>query len=172
VQHYPDATIQTHVLRRAGLDVRRVEIMHLNRGCVYPDLSTLFTRVDVTEDIEAGLILVHRETEKQFGVLAGALPEVPIGRQCTEPYECAFKPRCWTGLPEHHVTRLYYAGASAFGLMAEGFDTIPEVPPERLFHPIARRQQRAIVENRMIVEPGLAAALAPFEAPLAFEPVN
>jgi len=167
-QHYPDATIQTHVLRRAGLDVTRVEIMHLNRECVYPDLSNLFTRVDVTEDIEAGLILVHREVERQLAALAGPLPEVPIGRHCREPYECPFKPRCWAGLPEHHVTTLYNAGSSAFPLMDEGFETVDEIPPERIFHPIARRQQRAIRVGRIIVERALRGALEPFEPPLAF----
>lgn len=167
-QHYPDATIQAHVLRRAGLDVTRVEIMHLNRDCVFPDLSNLFTRVDITEDVEAGLILVHREVERQLAALAGPLPDVPIGRHCREPYACPFQPRCWAGLPEHHVTTLYYAGVSAFGFMDEGFETVDEIPIERLFNPIARRQQRAVREGRMIVEPTLAAALAPFAPPLAF----
>jgi hypothetical protein len=166
--HYPDATIQTHILRRSGLSVRRVEIMHLNRECVSPDLSNLFTRVDITEEVEAGLILVHRETERQFAALAGPLPDVPIGRHCLEPYECAFKSRCWAGLPAHHVTTLYYAGASAFGLIAEGFETVADVPTEKVFNPIARRQQRAIRESRMIVEPGLATALATLHPPMAF----
>ncbi len=154
--HYPDATIQTHVLRRAGLSVPRVEVMHLNRDCVYPDLSNLFEREDITEDVEAGLILVHREIERQLAVLKGPLPEVPIGRQCNEPYECPFKSRCWADVPEHHVTTLYHAGTGAFALMEEGYELVTEVPPQRIFHPIARRQQRALRENKLIVEPGLA----------------
>ena len=34
-----DAACQVHVLRQAGLNIRRVELMHLNRKCVYPDLG-------------------------------------------------------------------------------------------------------------------------------------
>jgi hypothetical protein len=167
-EHYPDATIQTHVLRRCGLDVRRIEIMHLNRECVHPDLSNLFTRTDITEDVEAGLILVHREVERQLETLAGPLPDVKIGPYCREPRECAFKPRCWASLPRHHVTTLYYAGSSAFALRAEGFETVLDVPVERIFNPIARRQQRALRENRVIAEPALRGALSPFRPPIAF----
>ena len=35
-QHLPDVAVQTHVLRRSGLDVGRMEVMHLNRACAYP----------------------------------------------------------------------------------------------------------------------------------------
>src|SRR5438034_1745451 len=38
-EHLPDATVQVHVLRRAGLQVERAELMHLNSQCRYPDLS-------------------------------------------------------------------------------------------------------------------------------------
>jgi hypothetical protein len=31
------------------VDASRLEIMHLNRACAYPDLRNLFTRADVTE---------------------------------------------------------------------------------------------------------------------------
>ena len=41
-QHYDDVAVQAHVLRGAGLDVRRTELMHLNRECRHPDLSNLF----------------------------------------------------------------------------------------------------------------------------------
>src|SRR5204863_6670713 len=45
-EHLPDATVQVHVLRRAGLQVERAELMHLNSQCRYPDLSNLFVRED------------------------------------------------------------------------------------------------------------------------------
>jgi len=41
-----DAAVQVYVARKAGLDVRAVELMHLNRECRYPDLSNLFVRQD------------------------------------------------------------------------------------------------------------------------------
>src|SRR5207302_1228798 len=52
-EHLPDATVQVHVLRRAGLQVERAELMHLNSQCRYPDLSNLFVREDVTALVQA-----------------------------------------------------------------------------------------------------------------------
>src|SRR5256886_5918599 len=51
------------VLRRAGLQVERAEVMHLNRECRYPDLSNLFVREDVTALVESVLIGVPDELE-------------------------------------------------------------------------------------------------------------
>jgi len=36
-EHLPDAAVQLHVLRRAGLQVERAEVMHLNPECRFPD---------------------------------------------------------------------------------------------------------------------------------------
>ena len=50
-EHVPDIAIQASVLRACGVAVERYEIMHLNRECQFPDLSTLFVRDDVTETV-------------------------------------------------------------------------------------------------------------------------
>src|SRR2546428_552446 len=72
-EHLPDAAVQVHVLRRAGLQVERAEVMHLNPECRYPDLSTLFVREDVTALVEGALIGVPDELAAQRRMLAGAV---------------------------------------------------------------------------------------------------
>jgi predicted RecB family nuclease len=166
-EHIPDVAVQVHVLRKAGLPVMTAELMHLNRGCVFPDLSNLFTRADVTAEAEAFLPDVLGELGRQLEMLRGALPEVPIGPHCNSPYECPFKSRCWPGFPEHHVSTLYYVGNQWWGLAADGYETVDELPAERLAHPAARRQQRAVREGRTIVEPGLERALCSLAGRLA-----
>jgi hypothetical protein len=165
--YVPDAAIQTHVARAGGLDVRRVEVMHLNRGCVHPDLADLFVRADVTGAVEALLPGVPDEIGRQRAILARPLPEVAIGRQCAEPYECPFRNRCWAGEPEHHVTTLYRLGARAFDLMRQGRRTVLDVPAVGLA-PVALRQQRAVRAGALVVEAGLARAIGALKPPLAF----
>src|SRR5207253_10769676 len=87
-EHLPDATVQVHVLRRAGLQVERAELMHLNSQCRYPDLSNLFVREDVTTLVEAALIGVPDELAAQQRMLEGPLPDVAIGEHCTTPHDC------------------------------------------------------------------------------------
>src|SRR5574342_419539 len=111
--HVPDVAIQLHVLHRAGLDVRRAEVMHLNRECRHPDLSNLFVQTDVTREAEGLLPGCPRRIRQLQTVLDGPIPAAEIGAHCTDPYECPFVGRCFPKLPKHHVSPLYRIGARA-----------------------------------------------------------
>ncbi len=167
-EHVPDAAVQVWVLERAGVLVERAEIMHLNRECVFPQLGNLFEREDVTAQVRNYLPSVPDRVGSQLDMLAGDLPEVPIGPHCSEPYECPFKSRCWKGLPPHHVTTLYRVGRKAWDLVEAGHPTVPEVPETHCKGEIARRQRRAVRNDVRIVERSLRGALEALEPPLAF----
>jgi hypothetical protein len=168
-EHIPDAAIQTHVLRNAGLDVPKVELMHLNRECRYPDLSNLFTREDVTEQVEALLPAIPDQIAEQLAALEGPIPEVAVGDHCTSPYACPFLNRCWPELPEHHLGTLYRWGKRARELERQGYATIADLPDDLELGEIPERQRRAVQAGRVIVEPGLARALTVFDRrPLGF----
>jgi predicted RecB family nuclease len=167
-EHLPDVAIQAHVLAASGLEVRRAEVMHLNRACVHPDLSNLFERADVTAEVQDLLPDVPARIAAQLEMLAGPLPPIPIGPHCTSPRPCPFMGRCWPERPEHHVSTLFLAGKRAQDLEAQGYVTIDQLPPALTPHPIADRQRRAVTSGRMIVEGDLARSLEVFEPPLAF----
>ena len=84
-QHLSDVAIHLHVVRRAGLDVRRAEAMHPNRECRYPDPSNLFVRAPVTSQLAPLLRRIADQTIALRGVVAGPLPEVATGAHCTTP---------------------------------------------------------------------------------------
>lgn len=129
--HYvADAAIQTHVLRRSGLNIERVEIMHLNRECRFPDLRNLFVRADVTDEVEATLPDVRHEASAQLRILAGALPDVVTGDHCETPFKCPFLERCRPARPEHHVSTLYRIGKKAETLEDQGIVTIHDLPDD------------------------------------------
>jgi hypothetical protein len=166
-EHLPDIAIQLHALRSDGLDVSRAELMHLNRECAYPRLEDLFIREDVTAEVEALQAELPDLIAGQLRMLAGGLPDVPIGEHCRKPQECPFLGRCWQEVPDHHVSTLYRVRNGGANLIAQGFETIAELPPGGL-SAIQDRQRRAVQTGRMIVERGLAQALRAFQAPLAF----
>jgi hypothetical protein len=167
-QHVPDVAVQAHVLRRSGLDVARMEVMHLNRACAYPDLSDLFVRADVTEAVEARLAAVPGEIASMTAMLAGPLPSVATGPHCARPYECPFTARCWPVLPPYHVSTLRAMQRRLLELDEQGYRSILELPEDLPLGPIADRQRRAVQAGRVVVEPTLGAALAAFTAPLSF----
>jgi hypothetical protein len=73
------------------------------------------------------------------------------------------------------VTQVFLAGRKAWGWIDAGYETLFDLPPTIALAPPAERQRQAVLENRRIIVPGLAAALDAFEEPLAvldFETVN
>jgi predicted RecB family nuclease len=168
-EHLPDAAVQVHVLRQAGLQVERAEVMHLNPECRYPDLSNLFVREDVTALVEGALVGVPEELEAQRQMLDGPLPDVPIGEHCSTPHDCPFIPRCWPKLPDHHVSSLYRIDRRrAVELEADGYATLYDLPSELELSAIHARQVKAVQTGRMVVEETLKKALLQFASPLAF----
>jgi len=167
-EHIPDAAIQTWAVRKGGVPVLHVEIMHLNKEYRHPGQGELFVRTDVTDQVETYLPDVQAMVQVQLEVLEGPLPEKAIGLHCFEPRECPFHARCWPEDPEH-ITTLYYLGkAKACRYMAQGINRIGELPAETKLSETARRQVRALRERRMVVEPSLAKALTAFEGPLGY----
>ena len=166
-QHLPDAAVQTWVLRASGIAVTRIELMHLNTACTYPALEDLFTRTDITAEVEPLLPEIAAHVDAQLQVLAGPLPSVAIGAHCTAPYECPFMGRCWHDVPEHHVTELYQAGRKAWDLVARGITQVQDVPDDFRVAAVARRQIEALRTGTRVVIPGVAAKLAAFQRPLA-----
>ncbi|HEV2057388.1 MAG TPA: DUF2779 domain-containing protein [Methylomirabilota bacterium] len=167
-EHVPDVAVQAHVVRRSGVGASRLEIMHLNKACAYPDLSNLFTRSDVTEQAHEALEAMPAVIQGQLAMLAGPLPDVAIGDHCTKPYECPFMARCWPVLPPHHVSTLYRGGARARELEEQGYATLHDLPEDIELKAIQGRQRRAVQSGQLIVDSTLAAALRIFQPPLAY----
>ena len=154
LKHIPDVAIQAHVLRAAGVPIVRCEIMHLNRDCVYPDLSNLFTRVDVTELVEARLATIAEEMRLEM--IAARLPIVPniaIGSHCKRPDPCPFIDRCWPEPPTDHISTLYKVTEKMLAeLEASGWERIRDLPDDVKLGAIAARQRRALREGHIVVE--------------------
>ena len=168
-QHLPDVAVQTHVLRGAGLEVKRAELMHLNRECRYPDLSNLFEREDLTLKVEKRLGDIPTEVRAMLRMLRGSLPNVKIGPQCHDPYDCPFIGRCWPEPTPDAIGNLYrLSPARREQYSEEGYESIADLPDDADLNAIQERQRRAVRTGGLVVEPGLVAALEGLKRPLAF----
>ncbi len=168
-EHIPDMAIQTWVARRAGVDVRRVELMHLNTDFRHPDRGELFSRTDVTAEVEAFQPRIAALIEEQLAALAGPLPEVPVGTHCWMiDRECPFWNRCFP-TDEHHIWTLYRAYKTAkWGLVLKGIRRVLDLPATHKLNEIQKRQRKALETGEMIVEPTLREALKAFDGRLGF----
>lgn len=168
-EHHPDAAVQQWVVEGAGLRVARVELMHLNRECRYPDLSNLFVREDVSDEIAEAIAEVPRRVRQMKKLLAEPLPTTPIGEHCSTPRACAFVSRCWVDVPRDSVHSLYRVRkARAFELWNDGVERIANLPSGVRLSTVQQRQKHAIETGEMMVDPGLAEALQSLKKPAAY----
>jgi predicted RecB family nuclease len=167
-KHITDAAVQAHVLRRSGIDLRRIEIMHLNRDCRHPDLSNLFVRESITAKVTELSTDFRAEAEAQLLMLRGTLPEKTTGEHCSTPGRCPFWDRCWAQRPDYHVSTMYRSGQKAREWEQKGWQTIADLPESIVLNPVARRQMSAVRAGRIQVESTLSSALEAFAGPLAF----
>ena len=168
-EHIPDIAIQAWVARRAGIDVRRMELMHLNTDFRHPDMGELFGRTDVTAAVEAFQPRIPAMLEEQLAVLAGPEPNVPVATHCWMiDRECPFWDRCFP-TDEQHVWTLYRAyKTQKWALVQQGVRRVLDVPEKFKLNVTQKRQRRALETGEMIVEPGLRDALKAFDGRLGF----
>src|SRR6266508_365647 len=166
-EHIPDVAVQARVAAACGVKITAADVLHLNREFRHPATGDLFARTDVTGPVVEFLPGVPDEINRQREMLAGPLPDVPIGLHCFEPRECPFMGRCWPDTPDHirHLAGVGPKRTAAY--LARGITSIGELPAREKLNFTQRRQLKAMAERRLIVEPTLARELEPFGFPLS-----
>jgi uncharacterized protein DUF2779 len=161
-EHIPDVAVQAYIAAACGVEINSAEVLHLNKEFRNPDVGDLFARTDVTEAVAEFLPNVADELARQQAMLAGALPDVPIGLHCFEPRDCPFMKRCWPDSPDHIVQLCGVGPKRAAAYFQRGIQWIRDLPPTEKLNFQQRRQLKAMAEHRLIVEPTLAKELKPF----------
>ena len=169
--HVTDAAIQTWVARGAGLDVERVELAHIDNKFIYPgdgDYRGLFAHADMTdavlplqEQIPVWIASAQRD-------LAGPMPDIAVGTQCKDPFECEFLAFCAPDASEYPVELLPNSSKLARQLRGDGFADLRDVPLDRLKRDDHRRIWRATSDGQPDLDPAAAAKLAALPWPRYF----
>ena len=148
--HFPDdVAIQYFVLSGCHFDVRRAFLVHIDtgyvrRGEIVP--QELFAVQEVTDIVRGKQSAIPAEIARMREVLAAGLPDIDIGPQCTNPYECDFIEYCWRHIPEHSIFDLSGRGVDKWELYRRGIVRMDDVPLEALNS--AQRMQAEFYRNR------------------------
>ena len=169
--HVTDAGIQTWVLRGAGLTVERTELAHINNQFVYPgsgDYRGLFTYVDVSDAILPLQEQIPEWIEAAQRDLAGPIPDIAVGPQCNNPFECEFMAFCTPDAAEYPVALLPHGAKLARELREEGYADLRDVPVDRLTREDHLRIWRATTSGEAELSPGAAEKLGALPWPRYF----
>ncbi len=161
--HVTDAAIQAWVARAAGVPVTQAEVAHIDNRFVYPGggaYQGLLAHVDVTADIAPLEPSIPEWIAGAQRALAGPMPDIAVGPQCREPFECDFHAFCAPVAGPYPVELLPNGTKLARRLREEGFADLRDVPQERLPRDDHQRIWRATRSGHAELDPAAADALA------------
>ena len=129
--HLDDIALQRYAFTGAGYDVRKSILMHLNREYVRIgelDPQGLFILEDCTDLAKSRMSKVAAKlAELLMGVNEKDEPEIAIGRQCNDPFECDYMAYCWQHVPEYSVFNVF-GGAKLDSLLSMNVIDIADLP--------------------------------------------
>lgn len=106
IYHY-DVAYQVWVLTKLGYAVEKACLVHINNSYVRHgelDLNQLFTIADMTEvALTAGADVESRINALEQYMKQTEEPAMPLGEQCSSPYNCKFWKYCSRALPTPNV---------------------------------------------------------------------
>jgi hypothetical protein len=133
--HIEDVAVQYYVVSGTGLPVSRAYVVHINNKYVREgdiEVEKLFSKEDLTEEVENKQPFIKKEIEKQKQMLQGKEPVIGIGPHCDNPYTCDFHGHCWAHVPEDSVFTIRGKGVDRFSLYNDGYLSMYDVPKDRL----------------------------------------
>lgn len=175
--HLNDVAIQRWVIEGAGYPLRSTVILHIDTSFVYQgdgDYRRLFKAADVTQDIEPLLEQVPIWIKELRKVLAGSVPAIEVGPQCSDPFDCEFIDYCNRDSPEYPVSILPRAGKTLGRLLASGYRDLCAVPLEELGTARQKRVWRVTRTGEPELDPKVRDLVRAFPCPrfyLDFETV-
>ena len=98
-----DLAIQNYVINSSHIKIKNSYLMHINKNCIYPDLTNLFSFIDLSEKIKPFVNEMHNNLSNLREILRSSEPKVDIGAHCNKPYVCDFKQYCWQHIPEYSI---------------------------------------------------------------------
>jgi hypothetical protein len=133
--HVLDSAIQEWVLRNAGVQLTSIHLAHINNQFVYAgdgDYNGLFAEHDLTDEVKAVDPRVEDLVASAREAIAGGMPEVNVGAQCGNPFDCPFINFCWPMDTQYPISGLGGSKAKLGRYVAAGYRDICDVPADEI----------------------------------------
>jgi hypothetical protein len=131
-EHIEDVAFQRSVVEGAGLKVRQCHQIYVNNEYVRDgdiDPRGFLSEENITDQVAGKLSHVTDNIIKMQKIIAlEKPPTMSIGPHCSTPYDCPLSEKCWSFLPEHNVTELYYFGQKKYEMLNKDILSIMDLP--------------------------------------------
>lgn len=170
-----DLAYTVMVLRRAGIKVRKSQLLLLSRDYQYGDsVSNLFTTLDKTHDVDARAVEYDQVADDIAAAVDGDAPPQPVLKHACRRCDF-FKTVCLGSGIQHTVFELLNLHKTKFErLYSEGIVDIAETPSDLRLTTMQQRVKDTVESRQVFVAPELAPELEALQWPcyyLDFETV-
>ncbi len=129
--HVNDTAIQWYALSKV-LNLKHAYVMHINNQYVRDgelNIEELFTIEDVTDMVFDKQDEIEPQLLEMESMLNEGMPDIDIGKHCSDPYDCDFNGYCWQHIPKKNsVFDISYAMGKQWELYYQGVLSIDDVP--------------------------------------------
>jgi hypothetical protein len=173
-EYLTDVGVQYHVLRRAGIDVVRVFLMHIDRDYVYDGSRLDLSRFLMLEELTADAVGLQDFVLENLGRLKAVLsssvpPDIRPSRHCHQPHTCEFWEHCTCNAPGNWIFELSGLTQERFeALAADGIATIDQIPDTFPMTAVQQRIRGCVISSSEYIAPELGGALSNVTFPVHF----
>jgi hypothetical protein len=132
--HLNDAAFQWRVLNDQ-IALGKAYVVHIDNRYQLTDRldpEQLLKIVDVTANVTRMQAELEQSLQSMQAMLTSDEPDIAIGMQCNNPFDCDFKARCWQSVPRPSVFDLHQlSGERKFELFHQGivqYEDLQSVP--------------------------------------------
>lgn len=180
-EHIPDISFQKWVLEKCGIKVSGCYLVHVNGEYVLEEaflLKDFFTATIVEKEVQEFSPQIEGFATELKKVLAQKkAPEIPIGRQCSKPYDCEYQDECWANVSigsVHYLNRVTQKKLDAF--LGKEVKTLDQIDEGEKLSALQGCQRLSWVEKEPVINhEGISDFLASIQFPLThldFETLN
>ena len=173
--HIEDASFQWYVLSQIeGLKMNNAYVITINSRYVKDgdiDQDKLFTKNNITKEVNDNLAIVPNEINKMQGMIERDVePNTPIGPHCSKPHFCQYKKLCWEDVKDNSVLNLYRMRAKQkFDLFDNQFKTFDEIPDGTKLSDIQQKQITSYLKNKSFIDKnGVKEFIDSIEYPISY----
>ena len=149
-----EMAVQIHVIESHGITVQPTVVL-LDRGRATGD-TTYVKHIGCNKRARAYIPAVKKAIHDfKANLRLETIPEVPLERRCRD---CSLREECWPDLPADNVFQLYQGHGgwrNIEALLGSGCFDLGDVPDETTLTTIQKRQMRANLSRKPVVEPRL-----------------
>ncbi len=164
-----DIAIQVWVLKKLGIPLRRISLMHLNKECRYPNLDDLFAYQDYSQeiipelsDMEPSILSLRATLSQQEN------PNICIGPHCDNPRACPFENHCRKDIPKPSIFNIP-RNLKKWGQFERGVISTDDLMMSDLSSEIQKRALQCYQDNRPYFDKKVVSELLNlWEYPLAY----